>query len=88
MINKFGFYDLAWKHQSIRAATLGADVIDAIDDSIELNQADNIDHVSKMYVMGQRTTFTPPIVGTHKIPMVKVNIDGMKTIGHVKIITE
>ncbi len=65
MINKFGFYS-----SCLEASTLDADVIDDIDDLFELNKADNIDHANNIYVMVQITTFTPVIVGTHKIPTV------------------
>lgn len=98
MINKFGFcssYTETSKYRRSAAATVGVDVIDDIGESFVQYQADNVDHASKtldgygaVHVMGQMATFTPAIPSRRQIPRVKVSIDDLKKIGHVKIITQ
>ena len=86
MINKFGSAHLTHNTSTYRrcaAATRGTciDVIEDMCDSFVHYQADNMDHASRtldghgsVHVMGQMATFTPAIVGTRKVPRIKVSI--------------
>ena len=63
--------------------------------SMQIYQADNVDHASKtmdgndtVHVMGQMATFTPGIKTARKVPRLTVNLADLKKIGHVKLVTQ
>jgi hypothetical protein len=98
MISSFGFcssYTEASKYRRSAATTQGVDVINEITDTFVQYQADNVDHASKtldgygtIHVMGQMATFTPAIKVTRTVPRVNVNMDDVKKVCHVKLITQ
>ena len=66
-----------------------------IGDSFAQYQADNVDHASKtldgngaIHVMGQMATFTPAMKTKRVVPRMEVNMNDLKNIGHVKLITQ
>ena len=66
-----------------------------IGDSFAQYQADNVDHASKtldgngaIHVMGQMATFTPAVKTKRVVPRMEVNMNDLKNIGQVKLITQ
>ena len=47
-----------------------------------------LDGYGAVHVMGQMATFTPAVNSTRKVPRVKVNMDDVKKIGHVKLVSQ
>lgn len=88
-------YTEAAKYRSNAATTQGVDLPDDIVETFMQYQADNVDHATRtldgygaVHVMGQMATFTPAIKSTRKVPRVKVNLDDVKRIGHVKLVSQ
>ena len=98
MIGRFGFcssYTEACKYRKNAATTQGVDLVNEIGDSFAHYQADNVDHAGKtldgngaIHVMGQMATFTPAVKTKRVVPRMEINMNDLKNIGHVKLITQ
>ena len=97
-VERFGFcssYTEACKYRKNAATTQGVDLVNEIGDSFAQYQADNVDHASKTLdgngvipVMGQMATFTAAVKTKRVVPRMEVNMNDLKNIGHMKLITQ
>ena len=98
MVNRLGFcssYTEAGKYRSNAATVQGVDVLDDISYSFLQYEADNVDHASRtldgygsVHVMGQMATFTPAVQTSRKVPRVKVNMEDIKKVAKVNIVSQ
>lgn len=71
------------------------DILGDISDTFGQYQADNVDHASRtldgsgtIHVMGQMVTFTPAIKTVRRVPRANVNMEDLRKIGHVNLVTQ